>query len=151
MPVLALKLVHVLAAVVAVGANVTYAVWLSGAGRDRDRLVFAIDGIRRLDRRLANPGYVLLLLTGIGMVATGAYRFLTPGMHWLDVAVTLYVLTAVLGITVFAPALRQQLALARQDPSTPAYAAAARRTRWLTVATTSIVVVIVALMVTKPF
>lgn len=151
MPFLALKLVHVIAAIVAVGANVSYAVWLSSAGRDPARLVFAIEGIRRLDRRLANPGYVLLLVTGIGMVATGGYRFGIPGMHWLDLAVTLYALTAVLGISVFAPAIRRQLAEARHDPSTPAYEAAARRTWRLTLATTGVVLVIVTLMVTKPF
>ena len=151
MPFLALKLVHVVAAIVAVGANVSYAVWLSSAGRDRERLVFAIEGIRRLDRRLANPGYVVLLVTGIGMVATGAYRFGAPGMHWLDLAVTLYALTAVLGIAVFAPAIRHQLAEARRDPATPAYEAAARRTWRLTIVTTCVVLAIVGLMVTKPF
>lgn len=151
MPFLALKLIHVLAAIVAVGANITYAVWLTGAGRDRDRLVFAIEGVRRLDRRLANPGYIVLLLTGLGMVATGVYRFGAPGMHWLEVAVTLYALTAVLGITVFSPAIRQQLELARADPASPAYAVAARRTQRLGLATTVVVLAIVALMVTKPF
>lgn len=151
MPFLALKLVHVVAAIVAVGANASYAVWLSSAGRDRERLVFAIEGIRRLDRRLANPGYIVLLISGIAMVATGAYRFGAPGMHWLDLAVTLYALTAVLGIAVFAPAIRGQLAEARRDPATPAYEAAARRTWRLTLATTCVVLVIVTLMVTKPF
>jgi uncharacterized membrane protein len=151
MPFLALKLVHVLAAIVALGANVTYAMWLSAAGRDRDRIVFAIEGIRRLDRRLANPAYVVLLLTGLGMVATGAYRFGVAGMHWLDLAVALYVATAIVGIALFAPAIRHQLAEAQRDPASARYAALARRTRLLGYATIAAVVVIVTLMVTKPF
>ena len=44
-----LKVVHVLAAIVAVGANLTYAFWLGRAGTDRDRLVWTIGSIRRLD------------------------------------------------------------------------------------------------------
>jgi uncharacterized membrane protein len=151
MPFLALKLIHVLAAIVALGSNVTYAVWLSLAGRDRDRIVFAIEGIRRIDRRLANPAYVVLLLTGLWMVATGAYRFGAPGMHWLDVAVALYVVTAIVGIALFAPTIRAQLAEARADPSSADYARLAARSRLLGVATIVVVVAIVTLMVTKPF
>ncbi len=147
-PFLALKIVHVLAAIVAVGANITYAFWLRRAGLERDRLVWAIEGIRRLDRSFANPGYVVLLVTGVGMVATGAYSF---SAHWLQAAVGLYVVTAVLGIAVFAPAIRRQLAEADHDPSSAAYAAAAARSNWLGVLTTVIVVVIVGLMVAKPF
>ena len=40
--VLILKLAHVVAAIVAVGANLTYAFLLRLAGRDRDRLVWTI-------------------------------------------------------------------------------------------------------------
>ena len=43
-----LKFLHVLPVIVAVGANLTYAFWLRAAGRDRDRLVFAITVIRRM-------------------------------------------------------------------------------------------------------
>jgi hypothetical protein len=60
-----LKLVHVIAAIVAVGANLTYTYWIRYAERDRDRLAWAIAGVRRLDDRIATPAYVLLLITGI--------------------------------------------------------------------------------------
>lgn len=147
-PFLLLKVVHVLAAIVAVGANVSYAFWLRSAGRDRDRLIWSIQGVRRLDRAMANPGYLILLITGVGMVATGAYSF---SQGWLDAGLGLYVLTAILGITAFAPAIRRQLAEAERDPASAAYEAAARRTNLLGLVTTAIVVLIVVLMVTKPF
>ena len=147
-PFLLLKVVHVLAAIAAVGANVSYAFWLRSAGRDRDRLIWSIQGVRRLDRAIANPGYVVLLITGVGMVATGAYSF---SEGWLDAALGLYILTAILGITAFAPAIRRQLAEAERDPASAAYEAAARRTNLLGLVTTAIVVLIVVLMVTKPF
>lgn len=147
-PFLTLKLIHVLSAIVAVGANVTYAFWLRRAGRDRARLIDAIGGVRTLDSRLANPAYVILLVTGFGMVLTGAYSFETG---WIAASIALYVATAVLGITAFGPAIRRQLAEAERDPSSEAYAAAERRSNLLGLLTTAIVVLIVVLMVTKPF
>jgi uncharacterized membrane protein len=146
--ILVLKLVHVLAAIVAVGANVSYGFWLRLAGRDRDRLRFAIEGIRWLDRRIANPMYVVVLVTGVVMVLAGAYSFETG---WIAASIALYVLVAIVGIVLFAPATRRQLAEAERDPTSPAYAAAAARTTRLGLATTAAVFVIVALMVTKPF
>ncbi|HWP62239.1 MAG TPA: DUF2269 family protein [Candidatus Binatia bacterium] len=146
--VLILKLVHVLSAIVAVGANVTYAFWLRLAGHDRERLLFAIEGIRWIDRRVANPAYGVLLASGVLMVLAGAYSFETG---WIAASLALFVLVAVAGIALFAPAIRRQLAEAERDPTSPAYAAAAARTMRLGLATTAAVLVIVVLMVTKPF
>jgi uncharacterized membrane protein len=101
-----------------------------------------------MDRLIANPAYILLLITGVLMVMTGAYRF---EEGWLSAAIALYVITSVIGITLFAPALRRQQAEAERDPSSAAYAAAARRTNILGVLTVLIVLVIVVLMVAKPF
>ncbi|MER3418572.1 MAG: hypothetical protein C4343_05655, partial [Chloroflexota bacterium] len=92
---LVLKAVHVLSAIVAVGANVTYGFWLRLAGRDRERLLFAIQGVRWLDRRLANPMYGVVFVTGVLMVLAGAYSFETG---WIAASIVLYVLVAVLGI-----------------------------------------------------
>ena len=144
---LLLKVVHVLAAIVAVGANVTYAFWLSWAGRDRERLIWSIEGVRRLDRKFANPGYIVVLITGISMVITGGYRF---AQGWISAAIALYILTAIVGIAAFAPAIRRQLAEAEADPGSEAYEAAARRVNLLGGLTTAIVGAIVFLMVTKP-
>lgn len=146
--VVILKVVHVVAVIVAVGANASYAFWLRYAGRDRDRLVYTISGIRRLDRLVANPSYVLVLVTGVLMVLGGAYSFDTG---WIAASIVLYVAVAVLGITAFGPAIRHQLAEAERDPSSSAYASAARRSTALGLLTTAVVLVIVVLMVTKPF
>ncbi len=145
--VLVFKLVHIVAAIVAVGANVTYAFWLRLAGRDRDRLVWTIDGIRRLDRTIANPAYGVLLVTGMLMVLGGLYSF---GTGWIVAAITLYVITAIVGITLYGPAIRRQLAEAERDPWSAAYVAAERRSNLLGAVTFLIVGVIIVLMVTKP-
>ena len=146
--ILLLKVVHVLAAIVAVGSNVTYAFWLNRAGRDRERLLFALNGIRSLDSPIANPAYIVLGITGPLMILAGAFSF-TQG--WIVVSIVLYIGVAVLGIAVFAPAVRRPVAAAEAAPASPAYAQAARRTQQLGLLTTAIALVIVVLMVTKPF
>jgi len=145
---LVLRLIHVLAAIVAVGANLTYAFWLRRAGTDGDRIAFTIAAIRRLDRTFANPGYLVLLLSGLAMTATGGFGF---ERGWIIAGLALYLLAALLGFTLFAPAIRRQLAEAERDPTSAAYAAAARRSQLLAGVTTALVLAIVALMVLKPF
>jgi uncharacterized membrane protein len=144
---LLLKLVHVAAAIVAIGANVTYAIWMSRAHRDRAHLVFVIETIRFLDRRLALPAYGLVLLTGIAMVVRGVYSFTTG---WIAAAIGLYLVAVVVGIVAFSPTIRRQLTEARRDPSSAAYAELARRNNNLTLVTLMVVGAIVVLMVTKP-
>jgi uncharacterized membrane protein len=148
MPFLLLKLIHVVAAIVAVGANVTYAFWLRRAGRDRDKLTFAIQGIQMLDNRIANPAYIVLLITGVLMVAGGAFSFQTG---WIMAALALYVALVIVGIFLYAPTIRRQLQEAERDPTSPAYAAIERRSNVLGLTTLVAVLVIVTLMVTKPF
>ncbi len=84
---LIMKVIQVIAAIVAVGANLTYAFWLRRAGTDdRDRLVWTIGSIRRLDNLIATPAYVVVLLSGLGMVFTGAFSF---SAGWIQIALGL--------------------------------------------------------------
>lgn len=146
-PFLLLKLVHVSAVIVAVGANVSYAYWLRRAGSDRERLVDAINGIRGLDRRVANPAYVVVLLTGLAMATIGPYTF---DLLWIRAALGLYVFIVIFGIAIYAPTMRWQLAEAERDPTSPAYRTAARRSSLFGLLAVGIVGVILVLMVTKP-
>lgn len=141
------RLVHILAVISAVGANATYQFWYSRAGRDRDRLVWVIENVRLLDRRVANPSYIVVLLAGIGLVLTGGFSFESL---WVAASIVLYIVVAVIGAMLYAPAMRRQQALAEADPSTPDYEAAARRSRMLGGLATGLVLVIVVLMVVKP-
>jgi uncharacterized membrane protein len=133
---------------VAVGANLTYAIWFRAAGTDQDRLVFVIRTVRMIDGRIANPAYIVLLVTGLLMVAMGAVS-LTAG--WILAALALYIATAVIGIAFFGPAIRHQLAEAERDVASQSYRAAASRSTALGIVTTVLVLLIVVLMVTKPF
>ena len=142
-----LKVVHILSVVVALGANMTYLFWMGRAAAEPAETVFIIESLRKLDRRVANPAYIAAALAGLGIVLTGPYGLTSP---WILTAIFIYVLVAVLGITVYAPAIRTQLDLAQRAPTSPAYATAARRSQALFFFVTGLVVLIVLLMVLKP-
>jgi uncharacterized membrane protein len=143
-----LKLAHILAAIVAVGTNVTYFVWLSFARNDPAGGASVLRGIKTLDARLANPAYGVLPLTGIVIVLLdGPPGFTT---FWILTALILYALVGAFAALLFAPSLRRQtdLAVAGTDPAT--YEAAARRTMMTGLLTMVPVAAILYLMVIKP-
>lgn len=145
---LPLKLVHVLSAIVAVGTNVTYLVWLAAMkGRAPTQQTFALDTIKKLDARLANPAYGVLPLTGVIMVLVSDGLGFTT--FWIAGAIGLYILVGVIAGAFFAPSLRGQADLAGEAGS-PAYEAAARRTRTTGLLTMLPVAGILYLMVMKP-
>lgn len=111
---LPLKLVHVLSAIVAVGTNVTYFVWLA-AMKDRPAAEqsFALVTIKKLDSRLANPAYTVLPLTGVIMILVSDGVELAT--FWILFAIGLYILVGVFGGVLFAPSLRRQTELVASD------------------------------------
>ena len=126
---LPLKLVHVLSAIVGVGTNVTYFVWLAAMkGRPQSEQSFALQTIRWLDSRLANPAYGILPLTGVIMIIVADGVELTT--FWIIAAIALYALVGVIAGAFFAPSLRRQTELvATGEVASGAYEAASRRTR----------------------
>ena len=143
-----LKLVHVLAAITAVGTNLTYFVWLIGVRRSNEHSAYVLNGIRRLDARVANPAYVVLPITGILMVLDADLGFTT---FWIAAGIALYVTMAAFGGIFFSPALRRQVELAEADPvDNASYEQAARRTTVTGIITMVMIAAIVYMMVMKP-
>ena len=143
-----LKYIHVLLAIVAVGANATYGVWMAMGAREPQHLRVVLQGIRYLDRRVANPAYAFLVVTGLAMVAVGDVRLTTP---WMMAALVVYLVAAALGVRGFAPALRRQIqAVESPGPQSEDYRRAATSARSLGLVFMVLVLVIVFLMVTKP-
>jgi len=134
---------------VAVGTNVTYFVWLARARTRRSQHdLYVLERIKNLGSRLANPGYIILPLTGIGMVLVGDLSFST---FWIATAIVLYVFLGVFGGVLFAPALRHQTEALRVGGSaSDGYTEAARRTLVLGGVTMVPVLGILYLMVLKP-
>lgn len=143
-----LKFLHVLLAIVAVGFNATYGIWLARAAKERDHEAFALRGVQLLDDRFANPAYALLLVTGLLMVWVGD---LDLTQFWLLFALVLYAVVVVLGLLVYTPTLRHQIAtLQSAGPDSVEFQTLAKRGTAVGIALAAVVVVIVFLMVTKP-
>ncbi len=145
---LLIKWIHVLSAITAVGANITYGIWISRATRQPEVLPFVLHSIKVIDDRVANPVYVLLLLTGLTMALILPIPLTTP---WLMTALILYAIAAVLGMLVFVPVFRREIELLESGGVTsPGFRSYARRARVLGIVVGIDVVIITFLMVVKP-
>lgn len=145
---LILKWLHILFAIIAVGANATYGIWLARAARSAEILPFTLQTIKLIDDRLANPAYGLLLITGLSMVFVLPLPLTTP---WLLTALILYLILVLVGLGGYTPTLRRQLQiLTSEDIQSPAYQAVARRGTILGIVLGVLAITIVFLMVVKP-
>jgi uncharacterized membrane protein len=143
-----LKFIHILAAIVAVGFNISYAVWIIRAQRDQSHTAFALKGIKFIDDRIANPAYGVLLVTGIAMVFLIGYKITTL---WIVVALVLFVALIVVAATQYTPTLRKQVELAGAGDTTSAeFTRLAKRGQTFGQVLGAIVVLILAMMVFKP-
>jgi uncharacterized membrane protein len=145
---LIVKYIHILSAIVAVGMNISSALWMLRARSQPDHLAFALKWVKFIDDRVANPAYGLLLITGLLMVVLLPYPITT---FWIDVSLVLYAIVVVLAIAVFTPALRDQLRLAEAgEMSSASYARVERRGQLAGQLIGVVVLVILAMMVFKP-
>ena len=134
--------IHILAAIVAVGFNISYAVWIVRARSSPTHMAFALSGVKFLDDRIANPAYGVLLLTGLLLVYLAHWSITTL---WIDVALI------VIAAFFYSPALREQVKLAEAgDTSSPEFMRLAKKGQVLGPVIGVIVLVILAMMVFKP-
>ena len=145
---LIIKWIHILAAITAVGANITYGIWIARASREQKVLPFVIRNIKWIDDRVANPCYGLLLLTGLAMAFLAPIPLNTP---WLLTGLTLYVIAGLLGAFGYTPLVKEQIrVLDSEGFESPNYQALAKRGRLLGMLVGLDVIIIVFLMVVKP-
>lgn len=148
-PFTSLLLVHLLAVIVALGTNITFPLWIGAAERDPVHLPFVLRRLRWLDRYVAIPGYAVAALTGLALAVLGGIP-LTTG--WLATSIAIYVAVAVIGFVVYRPVSRSRLtALERGGPADPGYLRARAEARVLDAVVIAAVLVILSLMVAKPF
>lgn len=143
-----LKVAHILLAIVAVGANITYGIWLARAAREPMHLGWGLRGVKFLDDRVANPSYLGLGILGVAMVLIGPWEF---EMLWIAVSIGLYLALMVIGVAVYSPTLSRQIRVYETDgPDSAEFAALGRRGALLGALLAVIVVAILVLMVLKP-
>jgi len=145
----AIKLVHILLAITAVGFNASYAVWIGRASRLSNEInEFALRGVKFMDERIANPAYGLLLVTGLLMVFLGPWNLTT---RWIDAALALFVVLVLIAVFGYTPALRDQIkALEAEGSGSAAYRSAATRQNVMGIIVVIPVLLILYLMVFKP-
>ena len=144
---LVLKLIHIFAAIVAVGSNITYGVWNARIAREPAHASFTLKGIKFLDDRIANPSYGILFLSGLIMIFVGHWGLAL----WLIVAIVLFIIVAALGFGVFTPLLRNQIRLADAgDTASAEFTRLASRSRALGPILGILVLAIIVMMVFKP-
>jgi uncharacterized membrane protein len=144
---LLLKYVHVLLAITAVGTNITYAVWNIRGAREKEHLSFALRGVSFLDRRVANPAYGLLLVTGLALVWVGSWGF----TRWIISALFLFVLLIIVAIGFYSRTINRQIeALDKEGASSPGYQRLAAQAQRVGIISMVIVLAIVFMMVVKP-
>lgn len=141
------KYVHVLLAITAVGSNITYAAWNARGAMDKQHLGFALRGIRFIDNYIANPCYLLLLVTGLALRFIG-FSFWP---RWIGAAIVLYVVLVVVALAGYSPALRRQIAsLEAEGATSTSYLMWAGRARITGIISGVFALVIVFVMVVKP-
>jgi uncharacterized membrane protein len=144
--------VHILCAITALGANITYFPWLLRVGKNPQSLGFTLRTIKLLDDWIANPAYVLALFTGDALIRTAdiseGFSYKTP---WILTAIVLYAVVAVLGIFVYSPLLKKQIKLAESaGADAPEYQRVANMGLYTGFAIVALTIIITFMMAVKP-
>jgi uncharacterized membrane protein len=107
-----------------------------------------VRGIKVLDNRVANPAYGLLLLTGLTLVVAGKWGL----TGWIITALILFVILIVVAVGFYSRVTTRQIqVLETAGESSPAYQQLAGQARLYGIASLVIALVIVFVMVVKPF
>ena len=148
MAFLALKLLHILSAILAFGASLTYGVWALRGMRDPAHEGFALRGIQWLDRWLVDPAFTVAGLSGLGLAWMAQLPF---SLLWVWGSLALWAFTSLLAWAVYQPlARRQWAAFERGGAADPAYQALSLRAARLGLVFTAANAGQVVLMVFKP-
>ena len=138
---------HILTALVAVGATVSYFFWLRRAVLAPESRSFTLETIRLLERRMVVPAYVIVLLTGLGLIDRAGWAWSTP---WLELSILFFLV--LLGLVGFhARVIKGQIALvADGSADSDDYDRAHARGRILLALKVVVIIAMVYLMVFKP-
>lgn len=96
---------HVLLIAVAIGINISYAIWIARGSREPGQLAFALKGVKFLDDYIANPCYLGAAATGLVLLALRGWQ-VEP---WLGLALALYLAAMLLAYGVYTPLLSRQI------------------------------------------
>ena len=149
------RLLHTVGAVLFVGGLLSAAIWQRFGSRDPgpQSAVHLSRSLLRADVLMVAPGLLLLLITGVALTVAG--RFDIRAELWLLLSLILFVSAAAMWIFYLLPKERELIEIARRSLATgkldPAYRNASNAWAMASVVLTFLGVVVLALMVLKPF
>lgn len=144
-----LKLLHILAAIVAVGFNLTYPVWLLKSRKQGEHLLYSLEGIKTLDNWIANPCYLLSLVTGFWMSIIAGYNIFET--KWIFYSLIVYGLMSIIGFGIYTPLLSKQInVLQTEGSNSEAYKKLDKKQTIFGLILYVLALTIVFLMITKP-
>ena len=152
-----LLFLHVLGAIIAFGPGFAAMVVGPMVAREPQHANFYARTQLAANLKLVTPVALSMAVTGVLMIVErGSLSTITGGRRWLEVAILLYVIAIVYSFAIQAPAGRRLVALTSTppvpgSPPNPEIPATARRVRMGGMLLGGLVIVIVFLMVVKPF
>ena len=146
-----LLFLHILGAIIAFGPGFAFAFLGAAAGREPQHANFVLRTTDFIARRMIVPLAILQGVTGLGLVLLEGTELLSK--IWLLLAIVLYGIALYVAIGLNLPNLRRLIELSTPPAGGPPPELVARvaRSRQYGMATSGLVVVIVFLMVVKPF
>ncbi|MEW6223472.1 MAG: DUF2269 family protein [Chloroflexota bacterium] len=152
-----LLFLHVLGAIAAFGPGFASMVVGPMVAKEPQHANFYARTQLAANLKLVTPLALSMAVTGVLMIIErGGLSNITGGRRWLELAILLYVIAIVYSFAIQAPAGRRLVALTSSPPAPgsppdPAIPATARRVRLGGMFLGLLVIVIVFLMVVKPF
>jgi uncharacterized membrane protein len=144
-----IKLIHIISAIIAVGFNCSYPFWFIAARKSNANLLFTLQGIKKIDDRVANPAYVVSLVTGLLLVYYGNYSFLES--RWIFYAAILFSVMGTLAFGFYSPVLSKLIkTLKATGSNTEEYRRLERKQKWLGAVLLMMAMSVVLLMIIKP-
>ena len=142
-----LVIIHILSTITAVGANMTYFVWLRRALNNPEARLYTLETIRMMERRFVLPSYIVVGISGLGLVDRSGRDWDTP---WIVLSIALFLAVMAVG-GLYARVFRGQIALAAGgDPDPEDYRGINQRSNVLAAALTAVVAFLIYLMVFQP-
>jgi hypothetical protein len=137
---------HIMTAMMAIGFNFTYVVWIQRGHANPETLPAALKGVKFIDDFLANPLYIAAGITGLLMILMGK-----SVASFLVVAIVIYLIDMAAAYLIYTPMLSRQIKLlAEQGANSAAYRAIAGRSNIVGALLGVGAVVIVALKIFEP-
>ncbi|GAB4074900.1 DUF2269 domain-containing protein [Barrientosiimonas marina] len=146
-----LVFIHITAAIIFVGNIITAAFWKVKAAfsKDETHIHLTAKNIMTADHVFTLPGIIVLLISGFILAADSSYTL--HAINWLSVSLALFALTGVIWAAILLPLQRKMIHYSGEPFNQASYQKASRIWDVVGSLSTIIPLIILYLMIAKPF